>query len=233
MLTLGSLTTLTSCFVFCFCSEKWKKRRQRRRFDKSGQYQRVDSVSSMVDSHVDPQEHQEQMDSVTIIWREGTPLRSGSEQMELFHTSQNLRWWRLFDRTPFCDVREGWSRAPVLDHVCGQCAITRSLKICYIWRSRLGEMRNFEPFLVYRGTRQAVLKFPAVGKLYEGMLSDEDFLICKRTKKWPCKDTDIHLRHSPVWRKKCIKKWQMLAESNKSFTLIMQGYGFNWNIDDP
>ena len=68
MLTLGSLTTLTSCFAFCSCSEKWRKRRRRtKKFDKSGQYQRVDSVSSMVDSHADPQELIEQMDSVTII----------------------------------------------------------------------------------------------------------------------------------------------------------------------
>ena len=67
MLTLGSLTTLTSCFVFCFCSEKWRKRRQTRKYDKSGQYQRVDSVSSVVDSHLESQEHQDQLDSVTII----------------------------------------------------------------------------------------------------------------------------------------------------------------------
>ena len=70
MLTLGSLTTLTSCFAFCFCSEKWRKRRKTKKFDDSGEYQRVDSVSSMVDSHVDSQadyEPLEPIDDVTII----------------------------------------------------------------------------------------------------------------------------------------------------------------------
>jgi len=51
MLTLGSITTVASCLVFFLCSEKWKERRRRKlRFDKSGEYERVDSVSSMVDS---------------------------------------------------------------------------------------------------------------------------------------------------------------------------------------
>ena len=69
MLTLGSLTTLTGCFIFCFCGEKWRKRRQRRRYDKSGEYQRVDSVSSIVDNtngQLDPI-LEEQLDNVTII----------------------------------------------------------------------------------------------------------------------------------------------------------------------
>ena len=70
MLTLGTVTTLTSCVVFCVCGDKLKKRRQKRvkTKDKCNQYyQRVDSVSSMVDSHVDPQDYLDQFDSVTII----------------------------------------------------------------------------------------------------------------------------------------------------------------------
>ena len=69
MLTLGTLTTLAACMVFCFCGEKWRARRARRRFDKSGEYQRVDSVSSIVDSSFGGQgEYQDEgMDSVTII----------------------------------------------------------------------------------------------------------------------------------------------------------------------
>ena len=40
--------------MFCFCGDKWRKRKEkRRRFDKSGEYQRVDSVSSIVDNRGD------------------------------------------------------------------------------------------------------------------------------------------------------------------------------------
>lgn len=69
MLTLGSLTTIASCFAFCFCGDKWRKRRdQRRRIDKSGEYQRVDSVSSIVDNANHHEElYDDQIDSVTII----------------------------------------------------------------------------------------------------------------------------------------------------------------------
>lgn len=68
MLTLGSLTTLTSCFAFCFCSEKWKKRKKKKKqFDKTGKYLRVDSVSSMVESQTDHRDLYEQLEGVTII----------------------------------------------------------------------------------------------------------------------------------------------------------------------
>ena len=71
MLGLGSLTTVSSCFVFCFCSDKVRKRREvrtRRGNDKAGEYQRVESVSSIVDHAGEHAElYEEQMDSVTII----------------------------------------------------------------------------------------------------------------------------------------------------------------------
>ena len=71
MLALGSLTVLTSCFVFCYCGDKWRKRREearRRRNDKQGEYERVDSVSSIV-SHSGIYEDltDATVDSVTII----------------------------------------------------------------------------------------------------------------------------------------------------------------------
>ena len=53
MLTLGSLTTMTSCFIFCFCGDKWRRRRRSYRYNKDCSYQRVDSVSSVVDSSTD------------------------------------------------------------------------------------------------------------------------------------------------------------------------------------
>ncbi|KAK2169737.1 hypothetical protein LSH36_7g06013 [Paralvinella palmiformis] len=72
MLGLGSLTTVSSCFVFCFCSDKVRKRREARSRrgakDKAGEYQRVESVSSIVDHAGEHSElYDDQMDSVTII----------------------------------------------------------------------------------------------------------------------------------------------------------------------
>ena len=82
MLTLGSVTTLASCVVFCFCGDKLKKKKMEKRKkkrrtksvdDNCGEYQRVDSVSSMVSSRADTemdkeeQENSELLDSVTII----------------------------------------------------------------------------------------------------------------------------------------------------------------------
>ena len=66
MLGLGSLTTVTSCFVFCFCSDKVRKKRQtpaRHGNDQAGEYQRVESVSSIVDhvrEHAEMYEDEEQ-----------------------------------------------------------------------------------------------------------------------------------------------------------------------------
>ncbi len=89
MLTLGSVTTLASCLVFCFCGDKLKKKKKKKKRRKKsvddycGEYQRVDSVSSMVSSRADvssmissradteidkeEQENSELLDSVTII----------------------------------------------------------------------------------------------------------------------------------------------------------------------
>ena len=79
MLTLGSVTTLASCVVFCFCGDKLKRKKKKKRRrtksvdDNCGEYQRVDSVSSMVSSRADTeiykeeQENSELLDSVTII----------------------------------------------------------------------------------------------------------------------------------------------------------------------
>ena len=80
MLALGSLTTVTTCLVFCFCSDKARKKREarvRHSNDKAGEYQRVESVSSIVD-HVgeqsemyEDQEHfqlyDDSLDNVTVI----------------------------------------------------------------------------------------------------------------------------------------------------------------------
>ena len=52
MLTLGSMTTITSCFVFCLCSDKaLQKRVKRGRHgnDNVGEYHRIESVSYLVD----------------------------------------------------------------------------------------------------------------------------------------------------------------------------------------
>ena len=80
MLSLGSLTTVTSCFVFCFCRDKVRKKREtriRHSNDKAGEYQRVESVSSIVDhvgEYSEMYEDQEQsqlyddpLDNVTVI----------------------------------------------------------------------------------------------------------------------------------------------------------------------
>ena len=70
MLAIGTITTLTFCFVFCLCSEKWKTRRaQKRKWDKNGEYERVDSVSSIVDntSMAPTDLEDDQMDAVSII----------------------------------------------------------------------------------------------------------------------------------------------------------------------
>ncbi|KAI0208788.1 hypothetical protein LSAT2_006504 [Lamellibrachia satsuma] len=70
-----SLTTLAGCFVTCFCSEKLKqyraKKRQRTR-DKGAEYERVESVSSLVDTANDCRDSQcndwdEPTDNVTVI----------------------------------------------------------------------------------------------------------------------------------------------------------------------
>ena len=51
MLGMGSLLSLTGGLLLCFCSEKIKKKRlERRRLDKYGEYERVESVSSLVSS---------------------------------------------------------------------------------------------------------------------------------------------------------------------------------------
>lgn len=72
MLVLGSVATVTSCLVFYFCSYKPKHRKESRRLagDKSGEYQRVESVSSIVDHAEQPlyDDEEEPIDSVTMIW---------------------------------------------------------------------------------------------------------------------------------------------------------------------
>lgn len=51
ILLASSLATLVICLLLGFCRQKIKARLdQRRRYDKSGEYERVDSVSSIVDS---------------------------------------------------------------------------------------------------------------------------------------------------------------------------------------
>lgn len=51
ILIIASLVTLSTCLLAGLCREKIKKRlEKRRRYDKSGEYERVDSVSSIVDS---------------------------------------------------------------------------------------------------------------------------------------------------------------------------------------
>ena len=65
------LTTLAASLVFCFCGEKLQLYWQRRRQSKCGVYQRVESVSSLVDT-MDATENSvndstEYPDSVTMI----------------------------------------------------------------------------------------------------------------------------------------------------------------------
>ena len=80
MLAVGSLTTVTTCFVFCFCSDKVGKKREarvRHSNDKAGEYQRVESVSSIVDhvgehsemydDHEHYQRYDDPLDNVTVI----------------------------------------------------------------------------------------------------------------------------------------------------------------------
>ena len=72
MLAIGSVVTITSCFVFCLCSDKWKKRRSaRRKWDKNKEYERVDSVSSIVDNTsmaaADMDGADPELDAVSII----------------------------------------------------------------------------------------------------------------------------------------------------------------------
>ena len=72
MLALGTLTILSSVMVFCYCSEKLKKRREearRRGNDKQCEYERVDSVSSIVSHSGFYEDYTDgPVDSVTIIW---------------------------------------------------------------------------------------------------------------------------------------------------------------------
>lgn len=70
MLGIGTMAIMTSCFVYFLCSEKMKLRRaNRRKWDKYGEYERVDSVSSIVDncSMAPPELDNDQIDAVSII----------------------------------------------------------------------------------------------------------------------------------------------------------------------
>ena len=80
MLALGSLTTVTSCFVFCLWRDKVRKKREsrvRHSNDEAGEYQRVGSVSSIVDhvgehsemyeDHEHSQLYDDTMDNITVI----------------------------------------------------------------------------------------------------------------------------------------------------------------------
>ncbi len=70
-----SLTTLAGCFVACFCREKLKKylaKKRRRTRDKGAEYERVGSVSSLVDTISEYTDNQyndcvDTPDSVTVI----------------------------------------------------------------------------------------------------------------------------------------------------------------------
>ena len=70
-----SLTTLAGCFVACFCREKLTKyldKKRRRIRDKGAEYERVESVSSLVDTiseYTDSQYNDclDSHDSVTVI----------------------------------------------------------------------------------------------------------------------------------------------------------------------
>ena len=72
MLGLGAMVTVTSCFVYCFCGNRPREKtaaRVRRPRDQAGEYQRVESVSSIVDHMGEPLEniYEEPIDSVTSI----------------------------------------------------------------------------------------------------------------------------------------------------------------------
>ena len=64
----GSMVTLISGVLLCYCGDKWKRHRdERRRLEKYGEYERVESVSSLVSSQVARDYMDEQMESVSMI----------------------------------------------------------------------------------------------------------------------------------------------------------------------
>ena len=71
MLGIISMVMMTSCFVYCLRSDKWRQRRAaRRKWDKNGEYERVDSVLSIVDNNTQaqPQDYNDNdIDAVSII----------------------------------------------------------------------------------------------------------------------------------------------------------------------
>ena len=71
MLGIISMVMMTSCFVYCLRSDKWRQPRSaRRKWDKNGEYERVDSVSSIVDNNTQaqPQDcNDNDIDAVSII----------------------------------------------------------------------------------------------------------------------------------------------------------------------
>ena len=52
MVSLLCMLSVTGCVIFCICGERWNLRRPKTKIYNNSEYERVDSISSMVDQNV-------------------------------------------------------------------------------------------------------------------------------------------------------------------------------------